>query len=240
LSGSSRQGARPQARPEFLTNRHILRRPGRTRFLMKVITRQATAGEDTDAALRLPLRFRQQVYGRDLAVLLSPKGARRGHDYLLGFLRRWSIPALRLTLGLIFLWFGVLKLFDASPVAELLKNTYTFLPLQPFAITLGAWEVLMGVGLMLKRAMRCTLCLLCAHLTGTFIALWLAPALFFQQGNPLWLTAEGEFVIKNMVLISAALVIGGYEVAPLDEREKAAPAAHKGACGEARAALERS
>jgi uncharacterized membrane protein YkgB len=158
---------------------------------------------------------------------LSQKGARQGHDYLLGSLRRWSIPALRLTLGLVFLWFGVLKLFGASPVAELLKNTYTFLPLQPFAITLGALEVLIGVGLILKRAMRCTLCLLCAHLTGTFIALWLAPALFFHQGNLLWLTADGEFVIKNMVLIAAALVIGGYEVAPLDERGEAVPTMHK-------------
>ncbi len=188
---------------------------------MKVITRQATAGEDTDAALRLPLRFRRQADGRDLAVLLSQKGARQGHDYLVGLLRRWSIPALRLTLGLVFVWFGVLKLFGASPVAELLKNTYTFLPLQPFAITLGALEVLIGVGLILKRAMRCTLCLLCAHLTGTFIALWLAPALFFHQGNLLWLTADGEFVIKNMVLIAAALVIGGYEIAPLSECENA-------------------
>jgi uncharacterized membrane protein YkgB len=191
---------------------------------MKVITREATAGEDTNAVLRLPPRVRRQVYGRGPSVLLSQKGARRGHDYLLGFLRRWSIPALRLTLGLVFLWFGILKLFGASPVTELLKNTYTFLPVEPFAITLGAWEVLIGVGLMVKRAMRCTLCMLCAHLTGTFVALWLAPALFFHQGNPLWLTAEGEFVIKNMVLISAALVVGGYEVAPLDERVKAAPA----------------
>jgi putative oxidoreductase len=194
---------------------------------MKVITREATAGEDTNAALRLPPRVRRQVYGRDLAVMLSQKGARQGHDYLLGFLRRRSIPALRLALGLVFLWFGVLKLFGASPVTELLQNTYTFLPVQPFAIALGAGEVLIGIGLMLKRAMRCTLCLLCIHLTGTFIALWLAPALFFHRGNPLWLTADGEFVIKNMVLIAAALVIGGYEVAPLAERGEAVPAMHK-------------
>lgn len=189
---------------------------------MKVITREITAGEDTSASLRLPPRVRRRVYGRGAAVLLSQKGARQGHDYLLGFLRRRSIPALRLALGLVFLWFGALKLFGASPVTELLKNTYTFLPLQPFAITLGAWEVLIGVALMAKRAMRCTLCMLCAHLTGTFVALLLAPALFFHQGNPLWLTAEGEFVIKNMVLISAALVIGGYELEPLEERGKAA------------------
>jgi uncharacterized membrane protein YkgB len=196
---------------------------------MKVITRQATAGEDTNAALRLRLRVRQQVYVRDLTILLPQKGARQWHDYLLGFLRRRSIPALRLTLSLVFLWFGILKLFGASPVTELLKNTYSFLPLQPFAITLGAWEVLIGLCLMLKRAMRCTLFLLCVHLTGTFIALCLAPALFFHHGNPLWLTAEGEFVIKNMVLIAAALVIGGYEVEPLAGREKAAPTVNEDA-----------
>jgi putative oxidoreductase len=196
---------------------------------MKVITRQATAGEETNAALRLPTRFRQQVYGRDLAVLLSRGRARRGHDYLLGLLRRWSIPALRLTLGLIFLWFGFLKLFGESPVTGLLKNTYTFLPLRPFAVTLGACEVLLGVGLLVKRVMRCTLFLLCAHLTGTFMALWLAPSLFFRGGNPLWLTADGEFVIKNMVLIAAALVIWGYEVAPLAGCVAAEPSTREGA-----------
>ena len=191
---------------------------------MKVISRQAAAGGDADVVSQQPLRrVRRQVYVvRDLNVPLPRKGLREWHDHLLVCVQRWSIPALRLTLGLIFFWFGILKLFDASPVTQLLKNTYSFLPLLPFAITLGVWEVLVGIGLMLKRAMRFTLGLLWLHMTGTFVALLLAPAFFFHHSNPLWLTVEGEFVIKNMVLVAAGLVIAGHEVAPLCEREKAA------------------
>jgi hypothetical protein len=124
-------------------------------------------------------------------------------------------------LGLVFLWFGLLKLFDSSPVVEILKHTYSFLPLKPFAAALGAWEVLLGAGLLVKRALRCTLALVCLHLAGTFAALLLGPGLFFHGGNPLWLTVEGEFVIKNVVLVAAGLVVAGHEVQPLGGREEA-------------------
>ena len=136
------------------------------------------------------------------------------HDYLLGLLRRWSIPALRLALGLVFLWLGALKLFGASPVMNMLEHTYWFLPVRTFAVSMGVWEVLIGACLMSKRALRVAVSLLCLHLAGTFFALVLTPVLFSQDGNLLRLTAEGEFVIKNIVLIAAALVIGGHEVEP--------------------------
>jgi uncharacterized membrane protein YkgB len=57
-------------------------------------------------------------------------------------------------------------------------------------------------------------------MTGTFAALLLAPSLFFHHGNLLWLTVEGEFVMKNMVLVAAGLVIAGHDLEPLGEREK--------------------
>src|ERR1043166_10083598 len=108
----------------------------------------------------------------------------------------------------------IVKLFDASPVMELLKPTYSFLPLKLFALGLGGWEVLVGVGLLVKRALRCTLGLLWLHMTGTFVALLLAPALFFHHGNPLWLTVEGGVVLKNMVLVAAGLGVGGRHRGP--------------------------
>ena len=67
---------------------------------------------------------------------------------------------------------------------------------------------------MLKRALRLTLVLMLLHLAGTFFALLQLPALFFSHNNPLYLTMQGEFVIKNIILMSAALVIAGYEVQP--------------------------
>lgn len=129
---------------------------------------------------------------------------------------------LRVTLGIIFLWFGLLKLFGTSPVTAILKQAFPFMPVLPFALGLGSWEVMIGSGLIMKRALRLMLVLLCFHLTGTFISLLLAPSLFFQHGSPLWLTVEGEFVAKNMVLMAAGLVIGGYEVAPVGGAEREA------------------
>jgi len=136
-------------------------------------------------------------------------------NLLLTSLRRWSITALRLALGSVFLWFGALKIFGNSPVTSLIRETYTFLPVSIFVLVLGVWEMLIGIGILLKWALRCVLILLCVHLVGTFTAMWLKPSLFFVQGYPFCLTVDGEFVIKNLVLITAALVIAGHEVKPL-------------------------
>lgn len=134
---------------------------------------------------------------------------------VLNILRRWSVTSLRLALGAIFLWFGALKIFGNSPVASMIQKTYAFLPIGMFVVLLGVWEVLIGIGIILKRALRCMLILLGVHLIGTFTAIWLNPRLFFVQGFPLCLTVDGEFVMKNLVLMTAALVIAGYEVKPL-------------------------
>jgi Predicted membrane protein len=135
-------------------------------------------------------------------------------NLLLSSLRRWSITALRLALGSVFLWFGALKIFGNSPVASLIRDTYTFVPVSIFILVLGVWEMLIGIGIVLKRALRCVLILLCVHLVGTFTAMWLKPSVFFV-GLPFCLTGDGEFVIKNVVLITAALVIAGHQVKPL-------------------------
>jgi putative oxidoreductase len=139
-------------------------------------------------------------------------------ELLLTALHRWSITALRVALGMVFVWFGVLKIFGMSPVTTLIQETYTFLPIHPFLLILGAWEMLVGIGIILKRALRSVLILLGMHLAGTFVAIWLNPRHFFVQGFPLFLTGEGEFVVKNLGLIAAGLVIAGHEVRPLKKQ----------------------
>jgi uncharacterized membrane protein YkgB len=182
---------------------------------MKVISGREVAGGQQVATLRLRTRARLHADPGDLIAASPDFALREWHDRLLGLLRSRSIPALRLTLGLIFLWFGALKLFGASPVMNILEQTYGFLPVKSLAAALGAWEVLIGVCLVFKWALRSALGLLCLHLAGTFVALSLAPSLFFQDGNLLRLTVEGEFVVKNVVLIASALAVGGHEVEPL-------------------------
>jgi uncharacterized membrane protein YkgB len=160
------------------------------------------------------LGMRQGISGREMSIELLQLRFSDLDNLFITFLRRWSIPALRVAIGVIFIWFGVLKLLGVSPVLSLVQKTYSFLPLHVFFLVLSIWEMGIGCGLIFKRALRCTLLLLCMHLMGTFIALLQAPSLFFMNNNPLLLTTEGEFVMKNLVLVASALVIGGYEVRP--------------------------
>ena len=127
-------------------------------------------------------------------------------------LRRSGVPILRVCLGIVFLWFGALKILGASPVIGLISTAYPFMPYPAFILILGIWEVAIGIGLIFKIALRATLALLWLQMLGTLTALLLAPSLFFSHGSILLLTTEGEFVVKNLVLIAAGMVIGGYEI----------------------------
>lgn len=165
------------------------------------------------------IQIRPRVDSRVRTALAIPFVSRLD-ELLLNLLHRWSITALRLALGVVFVWFGALKGFGISPVTTLIQEAYTFLPIHPFLLILGAWEMLVGIGIIVKRALRCVLILLSIHLAGTFLAVLLNPRHFFVQGFPLCLTAEGEFVVKNLVLIAAGLVIAGYEIKPLGKQHR--------------------
>lgn len=123
------------------------------------------------------------------------------------WLQRYSIPILRLSLGIVFLWFGLLKVIGASPVEALVVRVVPWASPTWFIPFLGLWETAIGVGLLLRVALRLTLLLLFVQLAGTFLLLVAAPDLAFN-GNPLYLTEIGEFVVKNLVLLSAGLVVG--------------------------------
>jgi len=132
--------------------------------------------------------------------------------FLIYQMYEWGVPVLRIALGIVFLWFGALKVLDVSPVVALVASVYSFLP-QPFFIKfLGIWEMIIGIGLIFKLFLRTTLFLLWAQMMGTFVSLFLAPSLFFSGLNPLMLTMEGEFIVKNIVLSVSGIVIGGHEV----------------------------
>ena len=122
------------------------------------------------------------------------------------------MPSLRVTLAIVFLWFGLLKIFGVSPVVSLIQDTYSFMPTATFVMVLGAWETLIGLGLLFKRYLRFTLLLLWVQMLGTFFSLVLDPSMFFSAGNPFLLTLEGEFLVKNLVLLSASLAIGSHEL----------------------------
>jgi uncharacterized membrane protein YkgB len=127
---------------------------------------------------------------------------------LIPFLRRAAIPMLRVSLGFVFVWFGALKVLDVSPVADLVARTVYWVDPDPFVKVLGFFEVFVGVMLLLGWGLRLTLALFTLQTVGTFLTFLVLPEVTFRRGNPLLLTVEGEFVVKNLVLISAALVVG--------------------------------
>jgi uncharacterized membrane protein YkgB len=129
-------------------------------------------------------------------------------DAVAGFLERYGITLLRLALAVVFIWFGVLKVIDRSPVEDLVKDTIYFLPGDTFFVILGVWEIVVGVGLLIPVVLRLTLLLFWLQMAGTFLSLIILPDLAFQDGNPFLLDVTGEFIIKNLVLIAAGLVIG--------------------------------
>ncbi len=124
------------------------------------------------------------------------------------FMSSNGIRLLRISLALVFIWFGVLKVIGYSPVEALVANTVPWIPSEIFIPFLGIWEVIVGLGLLFQYKLRLTLFLYWLQLAGTFLVLLVQPELSFQGGNPLLLTTEGEFVIKNLILITGGLAVG--------------------------------
>ncbi len=129
------------------------------------------------------------------------------------FLGRWSLPTLRVSLGIVFFWFGWLKLFPGQSPAEGLVQATTdilffgLLPGRTAVAVIGLWEVLIGLGLLSGRFLRATLLLLAVQMVGAFSPLVLFPLETFVR-PPITPTLEGQYILKNMVLVAAALVIG--------------------------------
>jgi putative oxidoreductase len=127
---------------------------------------------------------------------------------IVAWLDRYGFTILRLALGLVFLWFGALKVAGKSPVEDLVADTLFWLPRDVALYGIGTLEIVIGLCLLLSIAMRVVLLLFFLQMAGTFLVLLTQPERAIQDGNPLLLTTDGEFVIKNLVLIGAGLVVG--------------------------------
>lgn len=122
---------------------------------------------------------------------------------------RHAATALRLALGVVFVWFGALKLAGVSPVEKLLAETLPFIDAGISVPVLGAVEVALGVALIVGKLPRIVLLGMAGHLAGTFLTFVTASELMWAD-NFLELTADGEFVVKNVVFITAALMLIGW------------------------------
>jgi uncharacterized membrane protein YkgB len=124
---------------------------------------------------------------------------------------QYGLRLLSISMGLVFVWFGALKLQSGvSPAEPLIRDTLDFLPgslIDPLILLLAVWEVAIGIGFLSGKAKRVVLIMLLMQMVGAMSPLILAPERVWETFPHIW-TLEGQYVFKDIILISAALVIG--------------------------------
>jgi len=139
----------------------------------------------------------------------QPPGPLDAEATLCALYERIGPLATRLALAITFIWFGAMKLAHVSPVSELVARAIPLAPPHVVVPALGAFEIIVGLGLLARRTLRWALVAFFVHMLGTFSVFFRMPDLAYQAGNPLLLTTLGEFVIKNVVLLAAGVMVAG-------------------------------
>ncbi len=130
-------------------------------------------------------------------------------DKLIRFFRKISLPLARTGIFVVFFWFGILKVVGQSPASELVEHLFSrtvpFMSFHTFMILFGLFEALIGILFLIKGAERLSIALLAIHMVTTFL-----PLVMLRQET--WSgffvpTLEGQYIIKNLLIISAAVVI---------------------------------
>lgn len=144
-------------------------------------------------------------------IITEKLDAAETHIY--GWMARHGVACMRLSLGVIFLWFGGLKLFPGFSPAEALAGqtitalTFGLVPPELSVPALGYIEALMGVALLSGKAMRLTLFALCIHMAGTALPFFLLPSVVLGD-EAMTLSLEGQYIVKNLVILSGAFMLG--------------------------------
>lgn len=125
---------------------------------------------------------------------------------------RRSLVFLRVSIGVIYIWFGALKFFHGySPAEDLAistinKLTFNLIPQPVNIILLAVWECALGILLVSGQWLRPVLVFLFLHLACTFAPLLLFPNISFKF-PPYGFTLVGQYIMKNLIIICAAAII---------------------------------
>jgi uncharacterized membrane protein YkgB len=139
---------------------------------------------------------------------------------IIRFMNAIGVPFLRVGIGVVFIWFGGLKVVGLSPAEDLLAATVYWWTPEIIVPVIGYWEVLIGVFFLIPPLTRVAIFLLAPQMVGTFLPLVLLPSVCWEV-FPWGLTLEGQYIVKNLVVIGAALVIGSRVEAVRTERRLA-------------------
>jgi uncharacterized membrane protein YkgB len=140
-------------------------------------------------------------------------------ELIAGWMNRNGHLFLRISMGIIFIWFGLLKPYGHSPANDLVARTVYWIDPEIFIPFLGYWEAFIGVCLLFRRLIRLAIFLLFLQISGTFLPLVILPEVCFVK-FPFVLTLEGQYIVKNLLIISSAIVIGGTVRHPKNDRRK--------------------
>ncbi|MBI4138067.1 MAG: hypothetical protein HY482_00535 [Candidatus Wildermuthbacteria bacterium] len=137
---------------------------------------------------------------------------RTADAFLISFFRKLALPLSRAGLFTVFFWFGILKVFGLSPASELVRSLFEkTIPVMDFSVFLvafGLFECLIGILFVVPRMERVVMPLLFFHMATTFM-----PLVFLPQetwSGFLAPTLEGQYIIKNLLLIASAAGIFGH------------------------------
>src|SRR5687768_13344926 len=146
------------------------------------------------------------------------------------FMRRYGVRAFRWALAGIFIVFGILKPLGVSPAVELVMRTVDWVPLvgaRAMLHAIGWWDVAIVVCLLVRPLARLGILLLALQMVGTFLPLLIVPEACYARKPALggrfemWtFTTEAQYILKNLLIISGALIIGGTVRRPAQTQEQ--------------------
>ena len=140
-----------------------------------------------------------------------------------GTMARFGVTAMRIAIGVVYTWFGALKLIPgASPAEPLVIQTVPFVPPEILLPSLGLWELAIGILFLTGRGLRLAIALLFLQMPGTMMPMVLLPGQVWRD-FPFVLTLEGQYIVKNLLIVSGALVVGA--TVRGDQREDGKPPA---------------
>jgi len=124
------------------------------------------------------------------------------------FFRKYGHLFHRLSLGVLFIWFGLLKPLGHDTTTSILAHIVFWGKPQTMVPILGLWEVAIGLCLTFRRLVRVAIFLIVIRIPGILLAFWFKQDICFYR-FPFAPTPEGQYLIKDLVIFFAALAIAG-------------------------------
>lgn len=140
---------------------------------------------------------------------------------LIRYCKKIFLPLARLGLFIVFFWFGILKVIGNSPASPMVKTLYEdmfpIIPFSMFIVLFGFLEALIGILFLIKGAERVVIPIMLFHMTTTILPLFLLPEITWTSF--MVPTLEGQYIIKNILIIACAIGIATY-LHPIHEHNR--------------------